>query len=51
MTTAFMPAAAAWAATEWARLPVLAQPTQSKPNSKALVTATATTRSLYEKLG
>ncbi len=44
--TALRPAAAAWAATAWARLPVEAQPTVEKPNSIARVTATATTRSL-----
>ena len=37
---------AAWAATEFARLPVDAHATVSKPNSRAFVTATATTRSL-----
>ena len=41
-----MPACAAWAAVELARLPVLAQPTVSKPNSIALLIATETTRSL-----
>ena len=35
-----MPAWAAWAAVELARLPVLAQPTVSKPNSMALLIAT-----------
>jgi hypothetical protein len=41
-----MPAWAAWAAVLLARLPVLAQPTVSKPNSIALLIATETTRSL-----
>jgi hypothetical protein len=44
--TASRPAAAAWAETECARLPVEAQPTVVKPNSIARVTATETTRSL-----
>ncbi len=44
--TARSPAAAECAATAWARLPVEAQPTVSKPNSIARVIATATTRSL-----
>src|SRR5437763_13676801 len=42
---------AAWAATEFARLPVEAHATVSKPNSRALVTATATTRSLKDQDG
>ena len=46
MTKQRMPACAAWAAVELARLPVLAQPTVSKPNSTALLIATETTRSL-----
>ena len=41
-----MPTLAAWAATLLARLPVLAQPTVSNPNSTALLMATDTTRSL-----
>ena len=36
-----MPAAAAWAATELARLPVEAQAMVSNPSSRALVMATA----------
>src|SRR3990172_13218936 len=47
----FSLASAAWAATELARLPVEAQATTVKPNSIALVTATATTRSLNERVG
>ena len=46
MTKQRMPGLAAWAAVLLARLPVLAQPTVSKPNSIALVIATETTRSL-----
>src|SRR5262249_55917595 len=42
---------AAWAATELARLPVEAQATVSKPNSRAFVTATDTTRSLNDQVG
>ena len=45
------PARAPWAATEWARLPVEAQATVSKPNSLALVRATATTLSLKDSVG
>src|SRR3990172_2401922 len=45
------PAAAACAARELARLPVDAQATMRKPNSRALFTATATTRSLKESVG
>src|SRR5213080_3713215 len=45
------PAAAAFAATEFARLPVDAQPTASSLNSKALLIATAVTRSLKERVG
>ena len=45
------PASAACAATEFARLPVEAQETVSKPNSMAFDTATETTRSLNEKVG
>ena len=44
-------ASAAWAATEFARLPVEAHATVSNPNSCALATATATTRSLNEQVG
>ena len=44
-------ASAAWAATELARLPVEAQATVSKPNSRALPIAIATTRSLKEQVG
>ena len=46
-----MPARAAWAATEFARLPVEAQASVSKPNSSAFVLATATTRSLNDQVG
>src|SRR5262249_62196409 len=42
---------AAWAATELARLPVDAHATVSKPNSRAFVTATETTRSLNDHVG
>ena len=45
------PAAAAWAATAFARLPVEAQATTSKPSSRAFASATATTRSLNECVG
>jgi len=45
------PAAAAWAATALARLPVEAQATVSKPSSRAFATATATTLSLKEWVG
>ena len=44
-------AIAAFAATELARLPVEAQDTVSNPNSFALLNATATTRSLKERVG
>src|SRR5205807_1387617 len=44
-------APAEWAATELARLPVEAQAMVSNPNSRALVMATATTRSLNDKVG
>ena len=50
-TTARIPARAAWAATLQARLPVEAQEMVSNPNSRALVAATDTTRSLKEKDG
>ncbi len=50
-TQALRPASAAWAATELGRLPVEAHATVSKPNSRALATATATTRSLKEQVG
>src|SRR5260370_15646665 len=42
---------AACAATEFARLPVEAHATVSKPNSRAFVTATETTRSLKDHVG
>src|SRR5438445_12271012 len=42
---------AACAATEFARFPVEAQATVSKPNSRAFVTATDTTRSLNDHVG
>src|SRR6516164_5798804 len=45
------PAAAALAATLLARLPVEAQPTVLKPNSRALERATDTTRSLNDRVG
>src|SRR2546422_2367386 len=45
------PAAAAFAATELARFPVDAQPTASSLNSRALLIATAVTRSLKERVG
>ena len=50
-TTARIPARAAWAATLHAKLPVEAQEIVSKPNSRAFVAATDTTRSLKEKEG
>ena len=46
-----MPAAAACAATELARLPVEAQATVSNPSSRARVRATETTRSLNDSVG
>ena len=45
------PAAAAWALTALARLPVEAQATVSKPSSTARASATDTTRSLNECVG
>jgi hypothetical protein len=45
------PAAAAWAATALARLPVEAQATTSYPSSCAFASATDTTRSLNECVG
>src|SRR5437763_14216051 len=45
------PAAAALAATLLARLPVEAQPTVLNPNSRALLSATDTTRSLKDSVG
>src|SRR5690606_11484089 len=45
------PAEAAWAATEFARLPVDAQATVSNPNARAVVSATDTTRSLNDQVG
>src|SRR5437660_10863556 len=45
------PAAAALAATLLAKLPVEAQPTVVNPNSRALLSATDTTRSLKESVG
>ena len=50
-TTETMPARAAWAATELARLPVEAQAATLKPSWRALVRATETTRSLKEPVG
>src|SRR3984957_12100327 len=50
-TTESMPARAAWAATELARLPVEAQAATLKPSWRALVSATETTRSLKEPVG
>lgn len=46
-----MPAWAAMAAVELARLPVEAQLTVVKPSSRARVSATETTRSLKESVG
>ena len=45
------PAAAAWAATAFARLPVEAQATTSYPSSRAFARAIVTTRSLNECVG
>ena len=50
-TTPRMPALAAWAATEPARLPVEAQARVSNPSSSALLDAIETGRSLKEKVG
>ena len=50
-TTDRIPARAAWAATELARLPVEAQAATLNPSSRALVRATDTTRSLNEPVG
>ena len=50
-TTETIPARAAWAATELARLPVDAQAATLKPSWRALVSATETTRSLNEPVG
>ncbi len=50
-TTDCIPARAAWAATELARLPVEAHDATLKPSSLALVRATDTTRSLNEPVG
>src|ERR1700723_791644 len=50
-TTESIPARAACAATELARLPVEAQAATLKPSWRALVRATETTRSLNEPLG
>jgi hypothetical protein len=50
-TTDSIPAWAAWAATELARLPVEAQAATLKPSSCALVRATDTTRSLNDPVG
>ena len=46
-----MPAPAACAATELAKLPVEAQAIASKPNSRARAMATETTRSLKDHVG
>jgi hypothetical protein len=46
-----IPARAAWAATELARFPVEAQAATLKPSSRALASATDTTRSLNEPVG
>ena len=46
-----IPARAAWAATELARLPVEAQAATLKPSWRALVRATETTRSLNDPVG
>ena len=50
-TMASRPARAAWADTLFARLPVEAQASVLKPNSRALVAATVTTRSLKDQVG
>ena len=50
-TTDTMPARAAWAATELARLPVEAHAATLNPSWRALVSATDTTRSLNEPVG
>ena len=50
-TTEAIPARAAWAATELARLPVEAQAATLKPSCRALVRATDTTRSLNDPVG
>src|SRR5262249_60184402 len=50
-TTDGTPAAAEWAATELARLPVDAQANRSNPSWRAAVSATVTTRSLNESVG
>ena len=50
-TTERMPARAACAATELARLPVEAHAATLKPSSRARVSATETTRSLNEPVG
>ena len=50
-TTDTIPARAAWAATEFARLPVDAQAATLNPSWRALVSATDTTRSLNEPVG
>src|SRR5438874_584826 len=48
---ALNPSRAAWAATEFARLPVEEHETVSKPNARAFARATATTRSLKLSVG
>src|SRR5215467_16185946 len=48
---AFRPSRAACAATAFARFPVDEQETVSNPNSRALASATATTRSLKLSVG
>jgi len=50
-TTQGSPTEAAWAAVAFARLPVEAQATMGSLNSRALDTATETTRSLNERVG
>src|SRR3954468_2918881 len=50
-TTDVIPARAAWAATELARLPVDAHAATLKPSSRALLSATETTRSLKDPVG
>src|SRR5208283_5343043 len=50
-TNLLKPALAPCADTEWARFPVDAHATVSNPNSLAFVRATATTRSLNERVG
>ena len=50
-TTDCIPTRAAWAATEFARLPVDAHAATLNPSSRAFVSATDTTRSLNDPVG